>query len=309
MSVRDLIILGSSSQQPTRLRNHNGYLVRWNGHGFLFDPGEGTQRQFMHASVSPTTTTHIFISHFHGDHCLGLPSMLMRFNLDKISHPIHLIFPASGKRYLDRLRFCASYHDNLDIRLYPISSDGLFMEDEFFRYYAYELNHPIQTYGYRIEEKDKRRFNPQLLQQKGIKGPLVGTLFKEGIIEKDGQTTRLEEVSYLQQGDILGVALDTGLCNGLNLVAKDASLFLCESTYLDEHKELALAYHHLTARQAAHLAATLGAKKLVLTHFSARYMDTAPIFEEASLLFPNVHIAQDGDCIAFGKSRSNEQSL
>ena len=78
LSVRDIVILGCSSQQPTRFRNHGAYLVRWNEEGLLFDPGEGTQRQFIFAEIAPTCVTRIFISHFHGDHCLGLGSMLMR---------------------------------------------------------------------------------------------------------------------------------------------------------------------------------------------------------------------------------------
>ncbi len=104
MSVKDLTILGCSSQQPTRKRNHGAYLLRWNGEGLLFDPGEGTQRQFIFANIAPTVVTRIFVSHFHGDHCLGLGSMLMRLNLDKVQHPIHCYYPASGKVYFDRLR-------------------------------------------------------------------------------------------------------------------------------------------------------------------------------------------------------------
>ncbi len=76
MTVRDLTILGCSSQQPTRTRNHGAYLVRWSEKGLLFDPGEGTQRQFIFAGVAPPCVTHMFISHFHGDHCLGVGSML-----------------------------------------------------------------------------------------------------------------------------------------------------------------------------------------------------------------------------------------
>ena len=89
MSVRDITILGTSSQQPTRFRNHGACLVRWNDEGFLFDPGEGTQRQFIFAEIAPTVITRILVSHFHGDHCLGVPSILMRLNLDKVTHTIH----------------------------------------------------------------------------------------------------------------------------------------------------------------------------------------------------------------------------
>ena len=78
VSARELVVLGTASQAPTRRRNHNGYLLRWDGEGILFDPGEGTQRQFTFAGVTAAATTRICISHFHGDHCLGLPGMIMR---------------------------------------------------------------------------------------------------------------------------------------------------------------------------------------------------------------------------------------
>src|SRR5579863_10406342 len=133
MSTRDLVILGCSSQQHTRTRNQGAYLVRWNGEGLLFDPGEGTQRQFIFANVAPTCVTHIFVSHFHGDHCLGLGSMLMRLNLDKVTHPIHCYYPASGKTYFDRLRYGTAYHEIITVIEHPVSKAGLVDEDENFR--------------------------------------------------------------------------------------------------------------------------------------------------------------------------------
>src|SRR5580692_5301773 len=143
MSVRDIVILGCSSQQPTRMRNHGAYLVRWNDEGFLFDPGEGTQRQFIFAKVAPTYVTRMFISHFHGDHCLGLGSMLMRLNLDKVTHPIHCYYPAGGKTYFDRLRYCCAYHENINVIEHPVFEEGVVHEDEKFRIEAKFLKHGI----------------------------------------------------------------------------------------------------------------------------------------------------------------------
>ena len=132
MTVKDLTILGCSSQAPTRHRNHGAYLLRWNNQGFLFDPGEGTQRQFIFANVKPTVVNRIFISHFHGDHCLGLGSFLMRLNLDNIEHPIHCYYPANGKKYFDRLRFGTMYHNRLNVIEHPIHKDGLVHKDDEF---------------------------------------------------------------------------------------------------------------------------------------------------------------------------------
>ncbi|MFI5333963.1 MAG: MBL fold metallo-hydrolase, partial [Chlamydiales bacterium] len=163
MSVRDLIILGCSSQQPTRTRNHGAYLVRWNEEGLLFDPGEGTQRQFIFANVAPTCVTRIFISHFHGDHCLGLGSMLMRLNLDKVTHPIHCYYPASGKVYFDRLRFGCIYHENITVIEHPVREEGVVHEDEKFRIEAKFLEHGIENVGWRVQEKDFRKFDKEKL--------------------------------------------------------------------------------------------------------------------------------------------------
>ena len=111
MSVRELIVLGTASQVPTRYRNHNGYLLRWDDEGFLFDPGEGTQRQMIYSNVASTAITRICITHFHGDHCLGLAGISQRISLDGAPHPVHVYFPRSGQKYCDRLRRASIYHD------------------------------------------------------------------------------------------------------------------------------------------------------------------------------------------------------
>jgi ribonuclease Z len=86
VSDRELVVLGTASQAPTRSRNHNGYLLRWDGEGLLFDPGEGTQRQMIFAGVTASQITRICITHFHRDHCLGLPGVLQRMSLDRVPY-------------------------------------------------------------------------------------------------------------------------------------------------------------------------------------------------------------------------------
>ena len=115
MSSRRFIALGTASQVPTRERNHNGYLVRWDEQGFLFDPGEGTQRQMIFAGVSATEITKIFITHFHGDHCLGLPGILQRLSLDKITHTVEIYYPRYGQKFIDNLRNASIYHNTAAI--------------------------------------------------------------------------------------------------------------------------------------------------------------------------------------------------
>src|SRR4029077_21175001 len=176
MSARDLIILGCSSQQPTRYRNHGAYLFRWNDEGLLFDPGEGTQRQFIFADIAPTVITRIFISHFHGDHCLGLGSILMRLNLDKVPHIIHCYYPASGKKYFDRLRYGTIYHEMIKVIEHPVSQAGLVEDDGRFRIEAAFLEHGVENIGWRITEPNTRKFDNEKLALHGIRGPLVKEL-------------------------------------------------------------------------------------------------------------------------------------
>lgn len=101
--MRELVVLGTASQVPTRTRNHNGYFLRWEEEGFLFDPGEGTQRQMTFAGVSAPDITRIFVTHFHGDHCFGLPGVLARLALDGVDHPVTCHYPASGRETFARL--------------------------------------------------------------------------------------------------------------------------------------------------------------------------------------------------------------
>jgi ribonuclease Z len=297
MTVRDLTILGSSSQQPTRLRNHGAYLLRWNGEGFLFDPGEGTQRQFIFADVAPPCITRIFVSHFHGDHCLGLGSMLMRLNLDKVCHPIHCYYPASGQVYFDRLRRGSMYHEVIEVVEHPIDKEGVVEEGDF-RIEAYFLDHGVDTIGWRIQEKAERKFDKSKLKAHGLQGPIIKQLEAEGRVGN----ISLEDVSRLRPGDIFAYVADTLPCESAIKTARDATLLLCESTYLSSHEELAIKHHHLTAKQAAEIAKRAKAKQLVLTHFSARYQDLTEFLTEASAIFPNTLIAEDLKVFLFPKS-------
>lgn len=302
MTVRDLIILGSSSQQPTRYRNHGAYLIRWNDEGLLFDPGEGTQRQFIFANVAPPVTNRIFISHFHGDHCLGLGSMLMRLNLDKVTHPIHCYYPASGKKYFDRLRYGTIYHETIQVIEHPVSEPGVVHDDGRFKIEAAFLHHGVDNIGWRITEPDTIKFDKEKLKNYGIQGPIVSKLHTEGAVQTDHGLIRLEDVSRIRQGDSIAVVIDTKVCNEAVQLAKNVRLLLCESTYLEEHRDLALNHYHLTAKQAAEIALQAEAKQLILTHFSARYLNLKAFETEARAVFPATYVAEDLMVFPFPKN-------
>ncbi|MFC7841273.1 ribonuclease Z [Streptomyces sp. NPDC057382] len=267
MSVRELVVLGTASQVPTRHRNHNGYLLRWDGEGILFDPGEGTQRQMLRAGVAAHDLNRICVTHFHGDHSLGLAGVIQRINLDRVPHEVTAHYPRSGQRFFDRLRYATAYRETVGITEAPVAADGPLARTGGYLLEARELSHPVESYGYRIVEPDGRRMLPERLAAHGLRGPDVGRIQREGSLGG----VSLEEVSEVRRGQRFAFVMDTRLCDGVYALAEGCDMLVIESTFLDEDEELAVEHGHLTAGQAARVARESGVRHLVLTHFSQRY--------------------------------------
>ncbi len=283
--VRELIVLGTASQAPTRHRNHNGYLLRWDTAGLLFDPGEGTQRQMLLAGVAANAITRICVSHFHGDHCLGVPGVVQRLSLDRVAHPVHAHFPASGAEFFARLRHASAFHEVADLREVPVVGDGVVARDAVGVLEARRLDHPVESFGYRLVEPDGRQMRPDLLAAAGIVGPDVGRVQREGSLVVGGRVVRLEEVSEPRRGQRFAFVMDTRLCDGVFALADGADMLVIESTFLAADAGLAREYGHLTAGQAAAVARDCGVRTLVLTHFSQRYQDPEAFAREAAAVF------------------------
>ena len=147
VSNRELVILGTASQAPTRSRNHNGYFLRWDDEGLLFDPGEGTQRQMLFAGVTASQITRICVTHLHGDHCLGLPGVLARMSLDRVPHPVEVCYPAGSREVFRRLRHASLFRDVLDLRERRIRGEGAVIGTAPFRLEARALSHSVPTVG------------------------------------------------------------------------------------------------------------------------------------------------------------------
>lgn len=267
--MRELVVLGTASQVPTRHRNHNGYLLRWDGEGILFDPGEGTQRQMLRAGVAAHDLNRICVTHFHGDHSLGLAGVIQRINLDKVPHRITAHYPLSGRRFFDRLRYATAYRETVSLSEAPVDADGTLATTENYTLQARRLSHPVESYGYRLVEPDGRRMLPDRLAAHGIKGPDVGRIQREGALNG----VPLEAVSEVRRGQRFAFVMDTRLCEGVHALAEGCDLLVIESTFLDGDEGLAEEYGHLTAGQAARVARDAGVRHLVLTHFSQRYTE------------------------------------
>ncbi|WP_424346312.1 ribonuclease Z [Kocuria sp. CH-021] len=293
--MRELVVLGTASQVPTRTRNHNGYLLQWDGEGLLFDPGEGTQRQMTHAGVPSRRITRICLTHVHGDHCYGLPGVLSRMALDDVPHPVHLHYPASGEDVVRALVSLAT--PGTDLRLHPHGSGGTVAPALEVR----PLDHRVETYGYRLVEPDGRTLLPDRLAAAGITGPDVGRLQREGRLGG----VRLEDVSRPRAGRRFAFVMDTAPCPGAEELADGADLLVAESTFADDDAGLAARYRHLTAGQAGALAGGGGVGTLVLTHFSSRYTDVSPLVAQARDRAGGATVlaAEDLDRVPFPRGR------
>jgi ribonuclease Z len=340
VASRELVVLGTASQAPTRTRNHNGYLLRWDDEGLLFDPGEGTQRQMLLAGVRASQITRICLSHFHGDHCLGLPGVLQRLSLDRVAHEVSCYYPAEGQEYFRRLRHAAIVHDLATIREHPVgaaqpetgpsgatratgaanatgaaaraASAARAGEDlaaggrAGFRLSALPLSHRVPALGYRLAEPDGRRMLPERLAALGISGPDVGELARRGWLDAGGRRVELAEVSEPRRGQRFAFIMDTRLCEAAFALADGADLVVCESTFLAKDAHLAGPYGHLTAGQAGQIAAAGGVRTLVLTHFSQRYAHQDPhrFADEAGAVFGGeIVVAADLDRVPVPRRR------
>ncbi|GII21854.1 ribonuclease Z [Planosporangium mesophilum] len=302
--MRELVVLGTGSQVPSRYRNHNGYLLRWDREGLLFDPGEGTQRQMLFAGVSTSAVTRICVSHFHGDHCLGVPGVVQRLSLDRVPHPVHAHYPASGREYFARLRRASAFHETADLREEPVSgAETVVAVGDFGRLEARRLDHPVEAYGYRLVEPDGRRMLPDRLAAAGISGPRIGELQRQGWIAGAGSVgaadrVDIADVSEPRPGQRFAFVMDTRLCDAVYALAEGVDLLVIESTFLHADSGLAREYGHLTAKQAARVAAESGVRRLVLTHFSQRYTDPTAFGAEAAEEFSgDIVVASDLDRI------------
>jgi ribonuclease Z len=288
--TRELIVLGTASQVPTRQRSHNAYLLRFDEYGVLFDPGEGAQRQMLLAGLPTGAVDRICVTHFHGDHCLGLPGIIQRLSLDGVDHPVPVHFPASGEAYFERLRHASFFVDHAPVEAAPIAGDGLIGTGPFGSLYARRLRHSVESYGYRLVEPDGRRMLPDRLAAYGISGPDIGRLQRTGALGN----VMLEQVSEVRPGQVVAFVMDTGLCSAAVELAAGADLLVIEATFLSSETELAEISGHLTAAQAGRIAAEAGVRKLVLTHFSQRYTEPKAFADEASTEYTGeIVVAED----------------
>jgi ribonuclease Z len=188
-----------------------------------------------------------------------------------VSREVEVCYPAESRDVFLRLRHAALFRDRLNLRERPVASGGTITDTPSLRLEAQRLSHSVPTFGYRLVEPDGRRMLPGQLAARGIAGPDVGRLQRQGRLVAGDRVVTVEQVSEPRRGQRFAFIMDTRLCDAVFALADQADMLVCESTFADAEAALARDYGHLTAGQAGRIAAESGARLLVLTHFSQRY--------------------------------------
>lgn len=293
-----LRFLGTSAARPTVERNVTSISLVREGETLLFDCGEGTQRQMMRFGVG-FTIDEIFFTHFHTDHLLGLVGLTRTMSLQGRTEILKLYGPVGG---LKALRACIAFGGE---RLtFPVEiaelEGGAILDRKDYAIHAIDADHRGATaLGYALIEKIRLgRFNPELAREIGIpEGPLWGRLHRgESVTLPDG---RIIEASTLvgpsRTGRKIVISGDTRPTTALREIAQHADVLVHEATFGDDEAERAVETGHSTAREAAALARDADVRRLLLTHFSARYSrDPGDLVAQAQSVFPATVAARDG---------------
>jgi len=289
----EITILGTSASTPTKERNVSAIFMSYKAEGLLLDCGEGTQRQMKAAGIPLSKITRIFITHWHGDHVIGLPGLLQSLGLSNHMGSIDLYGPPGTKERLAHMFEAFQFDRRLDLKVHEVKT-GSVLETNDFKIECASLRHRVMCIGYAFIENEKRRIDMKLVKKHGVPvGPLVGKLQEGHVVTVDSKKITPDMVSDVIPGKKVAYVTDTTQCAGALKLAQDADILICESTYHSDLADQAKEYTHLTAQEAAQIASQAGAKKLILTHFSARYNDASVLEQDARTVFDNTEAAKD----------------
>ncbi|MGB9703453.1 MAG: ribonuclease Z [Candidatus Micrarchaeia archaeon] len=285
----EVFILGSSCAIPTVERNLPSVAIRHLGKIYLFDCGEGTQREMLKNNLNIAKVKAIFISHMHADHFIGVGGLIRTLALTTSGFEIKIFspFPMLIKNFLS----FAQASTNIEIKKIK---EGKVFEEKDFEVFAFKLKHTISTYGFVFKEKDKIKFKKEKANKLGIKGKMFKELLEKRSIKVGNKTIKLEEVSYVKKGKKIAYVADTSFLPKIVDFVKDSDLLIHEATYSKNEEELAKKRKHSTAEDAAKIAKLARVKKLLLFHISNRYRDPKILEKEARKIFKNSFLAYDG---------------
>ncbi len=231
---------------PTKERNHSAVLISYSTEGILIDCGEGTQRQLKIAGIKPSKVTKILISHWHGDHVLGIPGLIQTLAKNEYDRVLEIYGPKGTMERMKNMFRAFSFEDKIETRIHEITKKRFFEGKDFFLE-ALPLEHGIITLGFSFIEKDKRRIRLDVVRKLGIPdGPLLGKLQSGKSITFKGKKITPEQVTYVVKGKKLSFIADTVPCNNALELAMNSDILVCEATYSTKLEEKAAEYLHMT---------------------------------------------------------------
>ncbi len=294
----ELTILGCSGAVPAYGRFPTQQLLNINGQLYMIDCGEGAQMRFSDYGVRWGKLGHIFISHHHGDHVLGLPGMLSSMGLNCRTAPLHIFGPAavgaflqSARAFLGRLSYTVDFHE------VDPEQNALVYEDKQVAVFSLPLQHSAPTSGYLFREKERpRHMIAPLIEKYQIPYSAIPGIKAGGGFESPahGFIPNEELTSPAALPRSFAFCSDTRYVPSLASYIKGVDLLYHEGTFLEAQRQQAEETDHSTARQAAEIALAAGVRQLVLGHYSTRYYTLGPTLREACSVFPNSLLGFDG---------------
>lgn len=290
----EIIFLGTSSAVPTKYRNHASIALKAFGEIFLFDCGEGTQRQMINSKISPLKINHIFISHLHGDHILGLPGLIQSMGFKGRKDPLYIFGPPGINSLKTIFLKLKCLNNSYNIKIQEVD-EGCILDTEKYSINCVKCEHNITNYAYSIIEKKKPRFLREKAIELGVEpGPNYSRLHNGEEIKINDKIIKPEQVlGPPRKGIKITYSGDTRPCQSLINFAHKSTVLIHESTFEDDDLNNAIEHAHSTSSEAANIANEAEVEKLVLTHISARYSDTKVMQKSAKKIFNNVVIAKD----------------
>lgn len=298
----DFTFLGTGAGMPAKERNVTSLALsfpEYDGDLWLFDCGEGTQRQILYSSVKLTRLTVIFLTHLHGDHLFGLPGILGSRSFQGAETPLTIIGPPGLGKFVETSLHVSGTHLHYPVIVREIVQSGIVHENEHFVVAVKSLDHGILSYGYRITEKDQPgELLVEKLRQNGIEPGPIYREFKEkpAVVLPDGRCVKTAPfVGEKRKGRRIAIIGDTRPCDQAVELSEHADILIHEATFRHEAAGIAHDYHHSTSVQAAQIAKRASARTLILTHLSSRYQkeEQSALLKEAKGVFLNTLLAAD----------------
>ncbi len=292
-------ILGCGSATPTLYRNPTSQLLEINSSSILIDCGEGTQLQLRKNKLKIQKIDHIFISHLHGDHYLGLPGLIASMSLLGRNKTLNLYGPLGLEQLImTNLKISKTYLNfHINFTTTQVLKNEILLENKNITVTSFPVNHRIDCTGFIFKEQERQR---NIIKSKidefnlGI-AEIVCLKKGENVIRDDGSTIRFEDVTLPPvKPKVYAFCTDTKFSPHLADYFRGADVLYHEATFLDELKKRAEETFHSTALQAGEMAKAAQVKKLVIGHYSSRYIDVSPLLEEAQAVFANTVASEDG---------------